>query len=506
MSSACHDAVVAPREHGAHHLEHHEVEGGLEVVREMHLHERSADGAEIVGEPDADTGVGAGLRARVGRRCDGRRHRGSVHAAAGIGRGAGASVRIPAVRGGITGGLLRHVLRLHQPLDHLERAVTPDGGDAPGHRDILRAERGPLVDGELDRFEARFDRLALRDQLVRPLVLVEGGELVVAGAELLELGALGVGRRGGLGMDAPVARGGAPVNLQHRLGPLPAGGEFRGGGDEPLRGELGEQLRVFEPHPVLVLVGEEVAQHRTARGLVGVHTDEARDGGAGRHPLLGQQALDLPRRRPVALARRLLEHRALAVVVGGDRERLERVEVDGLGAVGVEQLGRRVAEAKPLLDQALGDAEARGDGSHRGAGPGELAKRDHLVGRVHGEVAHVLRERELHGVAVRGDLARHGVIGVQGAVLGERLKRGEAATARDDGEALDAVRVRVVGAGDEVLQQPVCLDGGQKLGLGVLVGRGLAHVLGREREPAERDLADRCLGRGCDGVHGSLRG
>ena len=120
-----------------------------------------------------------------------------------------------------------------------------------------------------------------------------------------------------------------------------------------------------------------------ARGLVGVDADEAGDGGARRHPLLGEHALHLPGRRPVALGSRPAPTRTkLAVVVGGDRERLQRLEVDGLGAVGVEELGRGVAEAKPLLDQALGDPEACGDGGDGGAGTGELGERDHLIGRV----------------------------------------------------------------------------------------------------------------------------
>ena len=70
----------------------------------------------------------------------------------------------------------------------------------------------------------------------------------------------------GLGMDAPVARDGAPVYVELGLGPLPAGRELGGGGGELGVGELVEQLRVFQPHTVLVLVGEEVAQHRAARG------------------------------------------------------------------------------------------------------------------------------------------------------------------------------------------------------------------------------------------------
>ena len=64
---------------------------------------------------------------------------------------------------------------------------------------------------------------------------------------------------------------------------------------------------------------------------------------------------------------------------------------------------------------------------------------------MHGDAYHVLGEGELAGVAVRGDLAGHRVIGVQRAVLGERAQSREAAPAGDDGEALDAVRVRLVG-------------------------------------------------------------
>ena len=164
----------------------------------------------------------------------------------------------------------RHVFRLDQPLDDLKRAVAPDGGDAAGDHEIIRLEPGAGLDLGLDSVEARLDAFGLLDQRLGPRVVVRVGELVVAGAELLDLSLLGVGRLGGLGMDAPEARGGAPVDVRHRLGPLPAGRELVGGRLEPLHGELDEQRRVLQPDAVLVLVGEEVAQHRAARGLVGV--------------------------------------------------------------------------------------------------------------------------------------------------------------------------------------------------------------------------------------------
>ena len=98
------------------------------------------------------------------------------------------------------------------------------------------------------------------------------------------------------------------------------------------------------------------------------------------------------------------------------------------------------------------------------------------------------------------------MVGIERAVLGERLQCREAAPAGDDGEALGAVAIRIVGAGDEVLQQAVGLDGCHELGLGELVGGGLAHVLGREREAAQRDLPDERLGRRCDVIHANLHG
>ena len=59
---------------------------------------------------------------------------------------------------------------------------------------------------------------------------------------------------------------------------------------------------------------------------------------------------------------------------------------------------------------------------------------------------------ELAGIAVRGDLAGHGMVGIERAVPGEGLQCREAAPAGADGEAFGAVRAGIVGAGDEVLQ------------------------------------------------------
>ena len=89
-------------ERGPGELEEREVEGRLEVPRQVRLDERRTDGAEVVGESDPDPRLLADLRARVGRRRERR-----VHAAR-----AGA-VRLARVRA------LGHVLGPHEALDDL---------------------------------------------------------------------------------------------------------------------------------------------------------------------------------------------------------------------------------------------------------------------------------------------------------------------------------------------------------------------------------------------------
>ena len=122
-----------------------------------------------------------------------------------------------------------------------------------------------------------------------------------------------------------------------------------------------------------------------------------------------------------------------------------------MGAVGVEQVRRDVAEAQALFDQALGRAETRGDGTHGEAGICQLREGDHLVGGMHGDADDVLRQRQLAGHRrIDGDQAGHRVIGVDRAVLGERLHGGEATTAGDHG--VGAGIGRAVHADDEVLQ------------------------------------------------------
>ncbi|MDE0702696.1 MAG: hypothetical protein OXH59_03135, partial [Rhodospirillaceae bacterium] len=328
--------AVARREHRAAHLEQHEVEGSREVAGEMRLHQRRADGALIVRQPDAD----AGLLTRLGLAVPRPRHGLGDGRAGGVNgmTGGGRIVAVAGLRRRVAGRIrLRQVLGLDQSGDDLEFAVAADGGDAARHREVLAPPHGAGLDGALDLVEAGFDAPGFLKQFLGPRVVVEAAELVVAGFQLLDLGALLVGRRPGLGLDAAVGGGVVPPRLDHGHGPFPAGGQLVGGGLELVGRQLLQQHGVLEPDAVLVLVGEQVAHDRAAGGLVGLHADEPRHGGRARHALLGQEALHLPGGGPVALGRDLFPDRHLALAVGGDGEGLQHLEVVFARVVGAQR-------------------------------------------------------------------------------------------------------------------------------------------------------------------------
>ena len=58
----------------------------------------------------------------------------------------------------------------------------------------------------------------------------------------------------------------------------------------------------------------------------------------------------------------------------------------------------------------------------------------------------------------------------------------------------------------QVFEQAEGGDRGLEFGVGPGIGRGLADILGGEREPAQRDLPDERFGPGGDVVHASLHG
>ena len=499
--------LVSVGEDGPAKLEQHEVEGGLEVPGEPGLHQRCPDRPQIVGKADADTGFLARLGLAVLRQVHGPGHGRAADAAGVVSDPGGMAVVVTVVtRSGAVGlgsHLFRHVLGGDQSLDDLERAVLGNGGDAAGDREVFFPVNGAGLDRALDLIEALLDGFGLADQLFGPVIVVELGEGALAGFELLDLGLLLRRALGRLGIDAPIAGGGVPVNLDHGRGPLPAGRELVLEDPEILHGEVGQQRRVVEPDGAVVVVREEIAQHLAARGLVGLDTDEPGDRRGARNPFLGEQPFHLPRGGPVALPRDLFPGGHLAGMVGRDGEGLQHFEVDLVGAVGVEQVRRHVAEAQALLDQAFGRAETRRDGTHGEAGVGQLRERDHLIGRMHGDADDVLRQRQLaRHRRIGGDQAGHRMVGVDRALLGQGLHGREAASAGDHG--IGAGIGRSVHANDQVLQQAMGGNGGLHLGLGDRVGRRLAHVLGRQRQPGERNLPDERFVQGGDVIHANL--
>ena len=324
----------------------------------------------------------------------------------------------------------------------------------------------------------------------------------LAALQPLDLGLLPGRPRRGLRFDAAVARGGGPVGLGHRHRPLPAGRQLVGEALKLCGRELLEEDGILEPCAGFVVPGEQVAQYRAAGGLVDMGADEPGDRGGRRDPFLGQQPFDLPGGGPVALFRDLFPDRPLAGMVGGDREGLEGFQVDPVGAVGVEQVRGGVAETEALLDQALRQAEARRDGGDAHAGVGQSGEGGDLVGRMHRAVADILGERDLAGDRTAGlEQAGHGPARIENALFGERVEHRQAASAGDHGEAFVALGIGIVGADDQVLEQAMGPDRGLQPSQVGGIGRRLAHILGRQGKPVQRDRADDRLGRGCDMVH-----
>ena len=293
------------------------------------------------------------------------------------------------------------------------------------------------------------------------------------------------------GDDAPEPGDGVPVHVKPRFGPLPLGAQIISGRFELGRGELVQQCGIVEPDAVIVLVGEQVARHRAACCFIGLNADKAGDGGPRRNPVLGQHAFDLPGAGAVALLLHLLPDRDLAVPVGGDGEGGQDLQVDPALAVGFQQHRRGVAEAQALLDQTLGDAEARRHIGHGGAARGKAGERLDLVGRVHGGAYHVLGQRQLALRRVVVDhAAGHRIIDRQHALAGKVDEGGQAAAAGDHGVTDVAFGAGFDGAGDEVFQQPMRGDRGLELGERGLAGRCLADVGRRQLQLVERDGLD----------------
>ena len=282
--------VIAGGEHGAPHLEQHEVEGGPEILRQVSLDEGGADGAEIVGEADAHTGLLARLGLRVGT-C--RRH----GRAGDRGRGdAGAVVlagnRAVMGRCGLLAGLIHgHVLGPDQTLDELHPALTADGDDAAGDGNVPRAgtRRGPRPPRRSRQAGSRsfpLPRRALRSHSSSSMLTSSSWRMCRRSHSAFSSSVVSPG----MGCIRPKRARSDQFDFEARLGPLPAGRELVRRRLEPVHGELVEEVRVLEPDAPFVLVREEIAVHDTAGRLVGVHADEGGDRGGGGDAVLGEHA------------------------------------------------------------------------------------------------------------------------------------------------------------------------------------------------------------------------
>ena len=388
-----------------------------------------------------------------------------------------------------------HVLGPDQALDQFEFAVVADGGDAPGDSDILAPVYRAGLDRGLYLVQARLVGIGFLDQFFGPAVVVHVGKFVVAGPQAFDLGLLIVRRLGRLRAHPPEARGGVPVHVEPRLGPFPARLQFPRRRLEAVHGEFVQEIGIVEPDPPLVLLGEQVAVDPAARRLVSLEADETRDGGRGRNPVLGQQALDLPGAGAVALLAHRRPDRALARLIGGDGEGHQCVQIDFARAVGLQQHRCCIAEPQPFLHGAFRDPEAGRDGGRRAARIGQAAERLDLIGRVHGGADTVLGQRNFFGRHDASDhAAGHGVVLVQRAFGGQHLHRGQPPTAGDHRVAPGAIRAGFHSAGNQVLKQPVGSDRGLELGEGRIIGRRLAHIVGREFELGQRDVRDIAFG------------
>ena len=484
--------MVAAGEHVPGELEQQQIEGRLEVAGELALDDGRADGPQVVGEADTDARFLARLGFRIAGRSEGSHECGRIDAGDGV----------LLVTGIVVSGRVRfacfargHVLGPDQALDQFEFAVVADGGDAPGDGDILAPVDRAGLDRGLDLVEPLFVGIGFFDQLFGPAVVVHVGEFVVAGPEAFDLGLLPVRRLGRLRTHPPEGGGGAPVHVEPRFGPFPARLQFPRHRLEAVHGELVQQIGIVEPDPPLVLFGEQIAVDPATRRLVSLDADETGDGGCSGYPVLGQQALDLPGAWPVALLADRLPDRALARLIRGDGEGHQRFQIDLARPVGLEQHRCGVAEPQAFLHGALRDPEARRDGARRAARIGQAAERLDLIGRVHGGADTVLGQRNFFGRHDASDhAAGHGVVLLQRAFGGQRLHRGQPPPAGDHSVAPGTIRAGSHGTGNQVLEQPVGGDRGLEFGEGRSIGRRLAHIVGREFELGQRDVADLAFG------------
>jgi hypothetical protein len=340
---------------------------------------------------------------------------------------------------------------------------------------------GDLVDLAVAFLELR----RLGHQLVGPTVLADLFELAKALLDALDFLSQFGRNVSRLRMHAAVLRQEVVIGIEHRLGPRPLRTQFRGFRFELLDREPAHERGVV--HKAFVVAAEEIACDFAAGGLVGRSADKQAEIGIERDGGLGQEMPDRIR-LDVRTVLDLAPHRELRRVIGAECEGRDHLEADRAGAEGVEQFGRELAKAQPLLDVPFGNAEARCDRLDRLAGVDQCSHGGKFVGRMHGGTHRVFHQRGFDRVLGLLDLAGDFGVRVDDAFRGEFLQDPEAAAAGID--LVDAFAVDPRGMNDQVLQNAFGADAGfQRRILGGR-GRGLAHIGRGKHELAETDILD----------------
>ena len=186
--------------------------------------------------------------------------------------------------------------------------------------------------------------------------------------------------------------------------------------------------------------------------MVSLDTYEASELAVGLQHRVGEHRADVAGVSRLPRLQALVDGDLLLVVVA-DGEGHQAVESQVALAVFGEQLRGGPAELEPLRDVAFADAEAAGYLGGALAAFDEAGKRLELVGRVHGLPHGVFHQAQLEGVAAVADLAGHGKVRRQLALLLQLAEGFQASAAGDD-----AVAAVTVGGDHQVLHQAVGED------------------------------------------------
>ena len=189
-----------------------------------------------------------------------------------------------------------HVLGPDKALDQFELAVVADGGDAPGDSDILAPVDRAGLDHGFDLVEPglrcpRLPRSNLRSSRRRPCWRVRRcGSASIRSRPSPCPSARPVAdapaRKAAVALQSMSSR--ALAHFQRVSSSLAAAWRLS---MASLFNRSGSSNQI----PRSSLFGEQVADRSLPpRRLVSLEADETRDGGRGRYPVLGQQALDLP--------------------------------------------------------------------------------------------------------------------------------------------------------------------------------------------------------------------